>query len=90
MGVEAAEGTDALIERCAILRKKLHGGVLVKVLKPNQDVRLDIPSIGPETVKKLAYFKYSGVAIEAGSIIIIDRESTYEFANKDDIFIAEV
>jgi len=90
LGVEAAEGTENLIERCAVLRKKPYGGVLVKVLKPNQDVRLDIPSIGPETVNSLAKFKYNGVAIEAGSVIIISRESTYEFANEDDIFIAEV
>lgn len=90
LGVEAAEGTENLIERCAVLRKKPYGGVLVKVLKPNQDVRLDIPSIGPETVNSLAKFKYNGAAIEAGSVIIISRESTYEFANEDDIFIAEV
>ncbi len=90
LGVEAAEGTDNLIERCAFLRKKPYGGVLVKVLKPNQDMRLDIPSIGPETVKKLAHFKYSGVAIEAGNVIIIDRHSTFEFANEYSTFIAEV
>ena len=90
LGVEAAEGTDALIARCAILRKKTYGGVLVKVLKPNQDTRFDIPSIGPETIINLSNFKYNGVAIETSSVIIIDRHSTLEFANEYSTFIAEV
>ncbi len=90
LGVEAAEGTDMLIERCATSRKKPYGGVLVKVMKPNQDPRLDIPSIGKDTIEILAKFKYEGVAIEAGKVIIIDRASTFKTADENQVFIYEV
>ncbi|MGI4776371.1 MAG: LpxI family protein [Janthinobacterium lividum] len=90
LGIEAAEGTDQLIDRCAKLRKKCKGGVLIKIMKPNQDVRLDIPTIGERTIEKLAALGYNGVAIEASNVIIINPEGTFSLANKLQIFIKKI
>ena len=54
LGVEAIEGTDALLARCGGLRREGPGGVLVKLVKPGQDRRLDLPTIGPVTVRGAA------------------------------------
>ena len=64
VGIEAAEGTDNLIRRCEFLRCKEKGGVLVKMSKSAQDMRLDVPVIGPDTVFFLAKHGFNGVAIE--------------------------
>lgn len=87
LGVEAAEGTDSLIERCAALRKKKSGGVLVKAPKYSQDLRLDLPTIGPKTLRHLAHFNYSGIAISPHDILIIDPKQVIELANEFDLFI---
>ena len=50
LGVEAIEGTDALIARSATLRREGAGGILVKIAKPQQDNRYDLPTIGPDTI----------------------------------------
>ncbi|WP_342270503.1 LpxI family protein [Rickettsia endosymbiont of Orchestes rusci] len=86
LGIEAAEGTDNLIIRCASLRKKTKGGVLVKIMKLGQDNRMDIPTIGPDTILNLAKYNYNGIAIE-DTVIIIDQELTVKLANKHKIFI---
>ncbi|RYE06168.1 MAG: DUF1009 domain-containing protein [Rickettsiaceae bacterium] len=87
LGVEAAEGTDQLIERCAQLRKKAKGGVLVKIMKKNQDKRLDIPTVGTVTIEKLASFGYNGIAIEENNVIIANPKNTIALANELKIFI---
>jgi DUF1009 family protein len=70
LGIEAAEGTDALIARCARLRRESSGGVLVKMIKSHQDIRVDIPAIGPGTIEMLASYKFSGLAIDSKVMII--------------------
>lgn len=90
LGVEAAEGTDNLIERCAILRKKAHGGVLVKMMKPSQDSRIDIPVIGPNTIKIMAKLKYHGIAVQKEGVIIVKQEDTVGLANNYGIFIIKI
>ena len=90
IGIEAAEGTDNLIKRCANLRKKPHGGVLVKIIKCTQDIRLDLPTIGPETISNLASYSYNGIAIQKDNVIIIERELTAAIANKHHLFIAKI
>ena len=52
LAVEAAEGTDAMLARCAALARPGRGGVLVKLVKPGQDRRADLPTIGPETIAR--------------------------------------
>ncbi|MFY9590029.1 LpxI family protein [Rickettsia endosymbiont of Halotydeus destructor] len=88
LGIEAAEGTDNLIIRCSSLRQTASGGVLIKIMKLNQDSRMDIPTIGPDTILNLAKYNYNGIAI-GDTVIIIDQELTVELANKYKIFIVK-
>jgi hypothetical protein len=87
LGVEAVEGTDALIDRCRTLRRKGHGGTLVKSCKPQQDRRLDLPAIGMRTVRKCFEAGIDGIAIEAGASIILDREGVISAADKLGMFV---
>ncbi len=89
IGIEAAEGTDNLIKRCSYLRKNSTGGVLIKMMKKGQDTRIDIPTIGPETIKNLANYGYKGVAIQKEKVMVIELERTIELANKCRLFIIE-
>ena len=87
LGVEAIEGTDALLARCGPLRREGGGGVLVKLAKPGQDRRLDLPAIGPETVRNAAAAGLAGVAFEAGGTVLLDRERTVEAADAAGLFL---
>lgn len=87
LGVEAVEGTDALIGRCGKLRRKGRGGVLVKSCKPQQDRRLDLPSIGVRTVRKCFEAGLSGIAVEAGASLILDREGVVDAADRLGMFV---
>lgn len=79
--VEAIEGTDACIRRTKDLCKK-GGFTLVKVAKPQQDERFDLPTIGPLTVQAVADAGGKAIAIEQGRTILIDREDTLALANR--------
>lgn len=87
LGVEAIEGTDALIARCAILRREGAGAVLVKLAKPQQDERFDLPTIGPETILSAAKAGLCGIAVEAGRSLLIDREKVRELADQNGLFV---
>ncbi len=87
LGVEAVEGTDALITRCADLRAEEKGGVLVKAKKPQQDRRADLPTIGIPTINRLAESGFTGVAIEAGSALIVDRLEVARLADQLGLFV---
>jgi len=82
---EDEDGTDKMIARNG--RK---GALLVKVMKPIQDDRLDIPAIGINTVENAAKAGLSGIAIEADKVIVIEREKVIKKANELGIFIAGV
>ncbi|RMG21214.1 MAG: LpxI family protein [Deltaproteobacteria bacterium] len=73
LAVEAAEGTDACIERGA----RLGGGavVVVKAPKPGQDLRFDLPSVGPQTVARLADSGGGALAVVAGRTVVLEREA---------------
>lgn len=90
LGVEAAEGTDALIRRCATLKREAKGGVLVKLCKPGQESRVDLPSIGPNTIAALSQAGFRGVALQAGQSLLIDRERTTAEADRLGLFIMGV
>lgn len=79
--VEAIEGTDACIRRTKDLCKK-GGFTLVKVAKPQQDERFDLPTVGPLTVQAVADAGGKAIAIEQGRTILIDREDTLRLANQ--------
>ncbi len=88
LGVEAAEGTDALIKRCGkIQQREDTRPILIKMCKSNQDQRVDLPCIGPYTIENLSRYHMSGVAIEAEKTIILDIQKTIEKANEFSIFI---
>ena len=87
LGVEAIEGTDALIERCANLRSDERGGVLVKVKKPQQERRVDLPTIGVETVQRMAQGGFSGIAVEAGASLIVNRKEVARAADLLGVFV---
>lgn len=87
IGIEAAEGTDNLIERCSYLRKKSTGGVLIKMMKKGQDTRVDIPTIGAKTISNLANYGYKGLAIQKDKVIILEIERTIGLANECGLFI---
>lgn len=86
IAVEAIEGTDRMIERAGQLCR--HGGwTMIKVAKPNQDMRFDVPTIGPETIANLKKNGAKMLVIEAGKTVIIDREKTIADAETAGIII---
>lgn len=87
LGVEAMEGTDALIRRSAPLRRDEKGGVLVKVKKPQQERRVDLPTIGVATIEQLAECGFAGVAVEAGASLILNRREVARRADQLGLFV---
>ncbi|MFM9890837.1 MAG: LpxI family protein [Rickettsiales bacterium] len=87
LGVEAVEGTDALIRRCAELRTEERGGVLVKVKKPQQERRVDLPTIGVDTVERIAECGFAGIAVEAGASLILNRREVARRADALGVFV---
>ncbi|WP_455478506.1 LpxI family protein [Bartonella sp. B10] len=91
VAVEGAEGTDNMLWRVYEMRERKQipprGGVLVKCAKPQQDHRVDLPSIGPTTVMNVAKSGLSGVAVEANQSLILSVKETIEKANKYSVFI---
>jgi DUF1009 family protein len=87
LGVEAAEGTDGLLARVGALRREGPGGVLVKLAKPTQDRRVDLPTIGVATIEKAAGAGLVGIAIEAGVTLVLDRAGVVAAADAAGLFV---
>jgi len=85
VSVEAVEGTDEAISRGGMLGGK--GAVVIKRTKPHQDLRFDLPAIGPQTIQTMVSVQASVLAIEAGRTVIIDREDVLSQANEAGISI---
>jgi hypothetical protein len=90
LGVEAIEGTDALLRRCVELRRDGRGGVLVKLEKPGQETRIDRPTIGPQTVRLAAAAGLQGIAVEAGATLLLDRDEVIRAADASGLFVVGV
>lgn len=88
MAVEAIEGTDRCIIRGAKLAKS--GASVVKVSKPSQDKRFDIPTVGLKTLQTMKKYKASLLTVEANETIIVDQEKVIKFADKNNIVIMAV
>jgi hypothetical protein len=88
VAVEAVEGTDGAIKRGGDLAKE--GAVVVKRSKPQQDLRFDLPAVGPRTIEVMASVKASVLAIEAGRTILLDREIMLEKAKSARIAIVGI
>lgn len=96
LAVEAAEGTDNLLNRIAELRRlgrvtSAPGvGVLVKAPKPGQDRRFDLPSIGPRTIENIARAGLAGLAVTAGSTMIAEPDAVTAAADREKVFLIGV
>jgi DUF1009 family protein len=93
LAVEAAEGTDAMIARVGGLPEAIRGttsapkGVLVKALKPVQDRKTDLPVIGVNTVRRVSAAGLRGIAVEAGSALVINEAAVIEAADAARVFV---
>jgi DUF1009 family protein len=85
LAVEAFEGTNDTIRRGGALARK--DAVMIKVPKPNQDVRFDVPVIGVETIRVAAEVKLRVIAVEAGRTLFLERDAIIELANRANISI---
>jgi DUF1009 family protein len=87
LAVEAAEGTDAMLERCAALNGAERGGVLAKLPKPLQERRMDLPTIGLATLEKARAARLAGIAVEAGGALVLDRAALVASADAAGLFL---
>jgi len=86
LAVEAIEGTDACIRRAGELCGRA-GFVVVKVAKPNQDMRFDVPTVGPQTIETMRAAGATALAIEAGKTILLDETETLALADRHRIAV---
>jgi DUF1009 family protein len=88
LAMEAIEGTNETILRGGKLAKEK--AVVVKVSKPNQDMRFDVPAVGPDTIEVMAQVKASVLAIEAGKTLIFDKLAMISYADRSRIVIVSL
>lgn len=94
LAVEGAEGTDNMLRRIKMLREEKRitnkgaTGVLIKAAKPNQDYRVDLPTIGPETIRLASAAGLAGIICEAGTVFVASRAETLALAKKHKIFLS--
>lgn len=87
LGLEGIEGTDELIRRCGTYKRKGDGGVLVKLRKTTQDMRVDLPTIGVNTVENAHKSGLRGLAVHAENALIADQTAVIKLANKYKMFL---
>ncbi len=90
LALEDAAGTDMLVERAGALRRPGRGPILVKVCKPQQEVRADPPVIGPETIRRAAAAGFAGIAVDAGGTLVLDRSDTVGLADAAGLFLVGI
>lgn len=85
LGIETIQGTDALLNFVALTpdrKRSTKGGVMVKWPKPEQDLRIDMPAIGPRTVQAAMDAGLNGMLMAAGQVLIVERERVLDLANQ--------
>ncbi len=93
VAVEGIEGTDGMLDRIASMRASGRlfedgkHGVLVKTMKPDQDMRADLPAIGPQTIEGVIKAGLKGIAIEAGHSLLLEKEETLAKAKEAGVFV---
>ena len=88
LAIEAAEGTDVMLERVACLGgiSIKRGGVILKSAQINQDERVDMPTIGPNTIKNVVKANLSGIAITADNVIVLDFQKVIEMIEDNNLY----
>lgn len=90
LGIETLQGTEALLDFVATTSSSLRssqGGVLVKRPKVDQDMRVDVPTIGPQTIRQVAKAGLSGIVISPDNVLVLDRDTTLSLAKSLGVFI---
>lgn len=92
IAVEAAEGTAKMLKRVVDMRKnnKRTSGVFAKMTKPGQDLRIDIPAIGVDTIRAVAAAHLRGIVVNTKTCFVVDKANVIREANKAKIFIVAV
>lgn len=95
VALEGVEGTDAMLRRVERLRREgrissSRKGVLVKLCKPQQDVRADLPAIGRSTIENAKNAGLAGIAVEAGRALVIERAEVLRAADEAGIFVCGI
>lgn len=92
LGIEGIEGTDALIQRLSpyTQKKRKHKAVLIKAPKRHQDLRLDMPTIGLDTLKRMQQADLGGVALRLGTTLILDQPDVVALADAEGMFVASL
>jgi len=85
LAVEAFEGTNEAMKRGGALARK--GAVMVKVSKPNQDLRFDVPVVGVETIRIAADAKVRVIAVEAGQTLLLEKEELISLATRANVSV---
>ncbi|MFL6545012.1 MAG: UDP-2,3-diacylglucosamine diphosphatase LpxI domain-containing protein, partial [Candidatus Udaeobacter sp.] len=85
VSVEALEGTNDALRRGGALARE--GAIMVKVTKPKQDMRFDVPVIGVETIRIAAEARLRVIAVEAGKTLLLERDAIVDLANRSGISI---
>lgn len=91
VAVEALEGTDEMIKRCKNLQTDyVKNAVLVKMKKSKQSLKADLPTIGVDTIKNCAESRISGIAIQAGSTLVLQKEEVIKKADELGLFLTVI
>ncbi len=99
LAIEGPEGTDKMLRRVATLQKKsfflrspspFANSVFVKTAKTQQDLRVDMPAVGPKTIREIARAGIGGIALGAKKTLILDREETIREANRCNVFLVGI
>jgi DUF1009 family protein len=90
LATEDSRGTDAMLLRAGAARRSGPGGVLVKVTKPGQEMRIDLPTIGVRTIRNAKAAGLRGIAVEAGAALVLDRAALVAEADAAGLFVVGV
>ncbi len=95
VALEGVEGTDRMLERVTALRAEgrisaRRKGVLVKLCKPQQDMRADLPTIGPSTVENVIRAGLAGIAVEAGRALVLEEAKMIAAADAAGVFVCGI
>ena len=90
LAIEAIEGTDNMIDRAGQYRRDALGPILVKISKPGQERRADMPTIGPKTVRLAISNGFRGLALEEGGTLLLERDEVQTIAEDENFFIVGI